>query len=43
MDILTIFNKKYEKCNTVYLVCSKRGTNSYKCRGKLNIKKIQGK
>ena len=36
MDILTIFN------NTVYLVCSKRGTNSDKCRGKAKYYKYTG-
>ena len=42
MDILTIFNKKYEKGNIVYLVCSKRGTNSDKWRGKAKYYKKTG-
>ena len=42
MDIITIFTKKYEKCNIIYLVFSKRGINKDKCKGKAKYYKNTG-
>ena len=39
MDFVTIFTKKYERGNNVYLACSKRGPNNDKCKGKAKHEK----
>ena len=42
-DFTTIFTKKYEQGNIIYLVCNKRGYNSKKFQGKLKYNKETGK
>ena len=42
-EFITIYKKKSESKNIVYLVCSKRGYNNEKCKGKAKLNRKDGK
>ena len=42
-EFITIYKKKSESKNLVYLVCSKRGYNNDKCKGKAKFSRNNGK
>ena len=41
-EFITIYKKKSESKNLVYLVCSKRGYNNDKCKGKAKFNRKDG-